>query len=164
MSGASYGDISAEVKVTGPGYAHRWLVDDAVVNARFTDDPDHGVSIVVAGRQRPADPMPVFTIKAKDTLAIETIVAYRDFCLEQDLTEQAAQVELALDEIEAWQRANPDQVKLPDHTHVPVGVSAGYLDDLSIVGPSTSPDGGAMRRSRPAPSDKSWIRGGRSAE
>jgi hypothetical protein len=67
------------------------------------------------------DPMPVFTIKAKDKLALKAVDAYRDLCLELGLYEQAAEVLLAYSEMSRWRDRNPDQVKLPDHAHVPVG-------------------------------------------
>ncbi len=65
------------------------------------------------------DAMPVFTIKAKDKLAIRAVEAYRRLCLELGLNAQADEVDKALDEIVAWREAHPDQVKLPDHPHVP---------------------------------------------
>jgi hypothetical protein len=67
-----------------------------------------------------SDPMPVFTIKAKDDLAPAAIRAYRLLCGERGLLEQAAEVDKALDEITAWRARNPDLTKLPDHPHVPV--------------------------------------------
>ena len=63
--------------------------------------------------------MPVFVIKAKDPLAVEAVEAYWGLCVGHGLTEQADQVQLAIDEIRAWQAANEDNVKLPDHIHVP---------------------------------------------
>lgn len=65
------------------------------------------------------EPMPVFVIKAKDALAVDAIEAYRRDCIRHGLTEQAQEVNLALEEIKAWRRAHPDEVKLPDHKHVP---------------------------------------------
>lgn len=62
--------------------------------------------------------MPVFTIKAKDLLATEAVQAYRALCTKYDLSEQAVQVQLALDEIRAWQRDHNDQVRIPHHRHV----------------------------------------------
>jgi hypothetical protein len=66
------------------------------------------------------DPMPVFPIKAKDALASTIVAAYRQECIRHDLHGQAEQVWLALEEILAWQRRNPEFVNLPDHKHVPV--------------------------------------------
>lgn len=43
--------------------------------------------------------MPVFTIKAKDRLAIVAVAAYRDLCLDKGLDEQAKQVSLAIEEM-----------------------------------------------------------------
>jgi DNA-binding HxlR family transcriptional regulator len=64
--------------------------------------------------------MPVFVIKAQDALAPQAIEAYRRLCVRYELLEQAEQVQLALDEIEAWQAANEDLLRLPRHRHVPV--------------------------------------------
>lgn len=64
--------------------------------------------------------MPTFVIKAKDALAPEAVKAYRDLCVKYGLRDQAAQVQLALNEIERWQRDNEGSLKLPDHKHVPV--------------------------------------------
>lgn len=65
--------------------------------------------------------MPVFTIKAKDTLAPDAVAAYRDLCEENGLYGQASEVQLALNEIELWQQDHQDEVRLPHHLHVPVG-------------------------------------------
>ena len=69
---------------------------------------------------RTGDPMPVFTIKAKDRLALDAIEAYRRACLSFGLSDQAAEVGKAMREIEDWQKRNPNAVKYPDHKHVPV--------------------------------------------
>jgi hypothetical protein len=65
------------------------------------------------------DPMPVFTIKAKDLLAIEAIGAYAELCRENGLEWQAAEVDKAIAEMGAWQRRNWSQMNLPQHAHVP---------------------------------------------
>ena len=65
------------------------------------------------------DVMPVFTIKAKDALAVKVIGFYHDECDRYGLHEQAAQVDLALDEIVRWQADHPNEVRLPSHKHVP---------------------------------------------
>ena len=77
-------------------------------------------------------PMPVFTIKAKDKLALDTIARYRDLCLRAGLLAQAAEVEEAYEEFMVWQASNPERVKLPDHKHVPAG-------DLVAVDPEEKP-------------------------
>lgn len=87
------------------GRANQRATDEFASHADATPDPSG---------------MPVFVIKAKDTLAIEAIQAYRTLCLRQGLADMAAQVDLALDEIAAWQAAHPDDVRLPSHRHVPV--------------------------------------------
>jgi len=87
---------------------------------------------------RPADPTePRFVIRAQDTLAVRAVRAYLGLCLELGLDEQAAQVQAALDEIEAWRAANPDRVRLPDHTHVPAQVTP--TERKAAGGPATLP-------------------------
>lgn len=68
--------------------------------------------------------MPVFPLKGQDALALETIVFYRDRCRAHGLTEQANQVQLAIDEMLAWQMDNPGWTRLPDHQHSPAGSEA----------------------------------------
>jgi hypothetical protein len=63
--------------------------------------------------------MPVFVIKAKDRLALETVGYYAMLCRWAGLPEQAAEVDKARAEMRAWRAAHPDQVKDPDHLHVP---------------------------------------------
>jgi hypothetical protein len=72
-----------------------------------------------------ADPMPVFTIKAKDLLADDTLRAYYDLCAKNGLAEQAAEVLAARAEMREWQVRNVLLLKLPDHKHVPVGGQPG---------------------------------------
>ena len=67
-----------------------------------------------------SDPMPVFTIKAKDELAHEAVRAYRRLCVEHGLTDQAREVGKAMQEMRLWRERNPDLLQLPDHAHVPV--------------------------------------------
>lgn len=75
------------------------------------------------------DPMPVFTIKAKDDLAPAMVRYYRLLCRERGLREQAGEVDKALAEIEAWRVRNPMLTKLPDHKHVPVAVDPEEKND-----------------------------------
>lgn len=65
------------------------------------------------------DPMPVFVLKAKDRLAVDTIEQYARYCYEEGLHHQRDQVSRALAEIVAWRSRHRDRVKLPDHDHVP---------------------------------------------
>jgi hypothetical protein len=62
--------------------------------------------------------IPVFTIKAKDALAIEAIREYQAICRSRGLFEQAEQVELAIREMVEWRRENLTLLKMPDHEHV----------------------------------------------
>jgi hypothetical protein len=63
--------------------------------------------------------MPVFTIKAKDNLALEAICYYAHECRRRGLNDQADEVDKAIAEIQQWRAANPDVCKDPDHIHVP---------------------------------------------
>lgn len=91
--------------------------------------------------------MPVFIIKGKDQLAPAAVDAYHDLCVEYGINDQARQVFAAGQEIRAWQEAHPDQVKLPDHQHVPAAALppawADLLEGLRILAPhqnnNTSP-------------------------
>ncbi len=65
--------------------------------------------------------MPVFTIKAKDRLAIHAIEAYQRLCQNLGLEGQAAEVAKAIREMVLWRRRNPELVQMPDHRHVPAG-------------------------------------------
>lgn len=64
-------------------------------------------------------PMPTFTIKAQDALAVPTLRAYYNECLEHGLHDQADEVAIAIEEMRAWQRDHVGATKLPDHPHVP---------------------------------------------
>jgi hypothetical protein len=66
------------------------------------------------------DPMPVFTLKAKDKLAIGTLAAYRNQCAAADLYDQAGEVGIAIAEMIDWANRNPHLMQWPDHKHVPV--------------------------------------------
>jgi hypothetical protein len=73
------------------------------------------------------DDMPVFVIKAKDALALQAVIAYRDLCDGHGLREQAAQVQLALVEMAGWRAEHEDLIKMPDHPHLPVGAALSAL-------------------------------------
>lgn len=70
------------------------------------------------------DPMPVFVLKGKDRLALDTIHHYKWLCREAGLLDQADEVEKAVDEMVAWRVRNFDRVQFPDHPHVPVAAAA----------------------------------------
>ena len=67
-----------------------------------------------------SDPMPKFTIKAKDNIALEAIRYYAQVCKWMGLFDQAKEVHEAIKEIEAWRERNPDHCKNPNHFHKPV--------------------------------------------
>jgi len=71
------------------------------------------------------DPMPVFVIKAKDSLAIAAISAYHRLCEQAGLDDQAAQVRLAEAEMRGWRERNADKVDHPNHRHIPVSSQLG---------------------------------------
>lgn len=64
--------------------------------------------------------MPVFTILAKDKLALRTLAAYHLLCVELNLDSQALEVFKAMKEMSNWQKDNPELMKVSDHKHVPV--------------------------------------------
>jgi hypothetical protein len=66
---------------------------------------------------------PVFTIKAKDNLAVAIVRSYLLFCEVRGLEKQADEVAKALLEIEEWRAANPSKLKWPDHMHKPAKAS-----------------------------------------
>lgn len=68
------------------------------------------------------DVMPVFPLLAKDELAADVINYYKMCCESAGYLNQAAEVEKALAEVKAWQARHPEQIKRPDHTHVPAGL------------------------------------------
>jgi hypothetical protein len=93
------------------GSGHQW---------KLADDED-GPKVRRLDERATVAGMPVFVLKAKDALAVWPIEDYRRECVRHGLIDQAEQVQLAIDEIKAWQAAHWDLVKLPDHKHVPVG-------------------------------------------
>jgi hypothetical protein len=82
---------------------------------------DHAIAEFATHADETPDPsgMPVFPIKAKDALAPEAVQAYRALCARHGLDDMVAQVDLALVELDAWQAAHPNDVRLPSHRHVP---------------------------------------------
>jgi hypothetical protein len=70
------------------------------------------------------DPMPVFTIKAKDALAVDAVFAYRSLCEKRGLVAQVHEVDKAIQEIRQWRTRNKDLVQMPDHVHVPADEEA----------------------------------------
>lgn len=123
--------VTPPVDVAAPGWAHRLL--DAFltghplnfekdrpppdIEARLNAAYDEGT---LRGVPLQEDPMPVFTIKAQDLLADDTIRAYFDLCVAAGLRSQADEVLAARTEIREWQTRNRDRMKLPDHHHRPV--------------------------------------------
>lgn len=70
---------------------------------------------VVTERGSIPDDEPVFVLRAKDRLAIETLVAYRQAVVAtQGDTAHAVVVETVIANFQEWRRANPDLVKDPD--------------------------------------------------
>lgn len=65
------------------------------------------------------DPMPVFTLKAKDKLALLAVQHYELLCRERGLDDQADEVVKAIDEMAEWRHRHRSLVRLSDHPHVP---------------------------------------------
>lgn len=65
------------------------------------------------------DPMPVFTLKAKDQFTVPTVEYYNRLCRAHGLYDQVIENDKALAELRAWETRNSDRMKLPDHKHVP---------------------------------------------
>lgn len=63
------------------------------------------------------DPAPVFVIRASDLFADDTIRRYYDQCVENGLTDLAAEVLAARTEMRGWQMRHRDQVRLPGEAH-----------------------------------------------
>ncbi len=110
--GAEEDCVAAEYAATTLHYGVR-----EVLTARIPCQPDE-----VAAEP---DPMPVFVLKGKDALAADTVDWYMALCQARGLFAQAAQVQLAREEILAWQDRHPGRVKFPDHEHVPAGGETG---------------------------------------
>lgn len=80
------------------------------------------------------DPEPIFVLKAKDNLTLETIRRYRERCEAHGLTDQVRQVNLATDEIYLWRKRNIAKCKMPEHEHVPAAQrteAATSIDEAS---------------------------------
>lgn len=56
---------------------------------------------------------PWFALRAKDALALETILHYAESADREGLFDHAKRVRLAADQISEWQNVNEDKVKLP---------------------------------------------------
>jgi len=80
--------------------AGKYRVDGQIVNTE-------------TGRVIPADE-PLFIIRAQDKLAPAAIRAYARLLREKKLTKGALAVGKYAREVEAWQKAHKERVKLPD--------------------------------------------------
>jgi hypothetical protein len=123
MAASAYRDIDVLVEWDGQDcdsfdeLEARWKLAEAVaavLNGASTPTDDHAAG---------SDPMPVFTLKGKDLLALEAVQSYLILCEQAGLAAQAEQVRLAFEEMAGWRERNPGAVKLPDHPHVPVAAA-----------------------------------------
>lgn len=57
---------------------------------------------------------PWFALRAKDKLSVDAVHSYAEACRRNGLIEHAEKVRIAAKQMEAWQEANHDKVKLPD--------------------------------------------------
>lgn len=80
--------------------AGKYRVDGQIVNTE-------------TGRRIPSDE-PLFIIRAQDKLAPAAIRAYARLLREKKLTKAATAVGKYAREVEAWQKAHKERVKLPD--------------------------------------------------
>jgi hypothetical protein len=59
--------------------------------------------------------IPIFVLTAKDMISVSTIDKYRDLCKAEECgQDHISEIGQRIDEFRAWQKANPDLVKLPD--------------------------------------------------
>lgn len=59
--------------------------------------------------------IPIFVLTAKDAISTSTIIKYKDMCRAEECSqEHMANIGKRIDDFRKWQKANPDQVKLPD--------------------------------------------------
>ena len=77
--------------------------------------------LITAQKRQFQEDEPLFLIRAKDKLAPRTVRYYAQLCSfygfttkNRDLIEFGEQAKRIAVEMEAWQRQNPDRVKLPD--------------------------------------------------
>ncbi|MFN3476380.1 MAG: hypothetical protein ACK4Z6_02335 [Candidatus Methylomirabilales bacterium] len=80
--------------------AGKYRIDGEIVNTE-------------TGRAIPAEE-PLFIIRAQDKLAPAAIRAYARLLREKRLTKAALAIGKYAKEVEAWQKAHKDRVKLPD--------------------------------------------------
>lgn len=78
---------------------------------------------------------PTFTVKAKDVLAVPTIRAYHNECVEHGRMGQAEEVYKALQEMIEWQEDHA--VKFPDHKHLPHPLSRTEQEKAKAVKKAT---------------------------
>ncbi len=58
--------------------------------------------------------IPIFVLTAKDKMAVETLIAYRDLCAADCSTEHFQGIEKRINEFTNWEVDNPDKMKIPD--------------------------------------------------
>jgi hypothetical protein len=100
--------------------SHWRQIESDIENMCGTDSSEIEILSQAQVTEDSADPMPVFTIKAKDRLASAAILAYYDLCVVSGLASQATEVSKALRETRHWQARHRDEVQMPDHRHLPV--------------------------------------------
>lgn len=72
----------------------------------------YGNAAGLEARLLPGEPW--FALRAKDKLSVDAVHSYAEACRRNGLIEHAEKVRIAAKQMEAWQEANPDKVKLPD--------------------------------------------------
>jgi hypothetical protein len=105
------GIVTSILSRLGAGYS--------VATGDWTRKALEAAGVPQAEAQPDDDPMPVFTLKAKDELAVGIVAAYQTACRARGLHRQADEVQKAIEELVDWRARHTDLVKLPDHEHVP---------------------------------------------
>lgn len=60
------------------------------------------------------DGIPIFVLTAKDRLALDTIIAYREMCAKACTPEHFQGVEKRIDDFYKWRIKNEGKMKMPD--------------------------------------------------
>lgn len=70
---------------------------------------------MVAKRVEPMLGEPVFTIRAKDAIAVRAVLRYATYARDAGCTDDfITEVHMRASEMDVWQRTHPELVKLPD--------------------------------------------------
>lgn len=118
------------IRIGNSVYVHREVRRISAALA-VREEPRPGTQCGHAGPDGEKEPR--FTIKAKDDLALRAVDAYRALCVEEGLTEQAAEVVKAYGEILEWRLWHRDLCHPPDHEHKPVWKAPSSGGDPAVA-------------------------------